>query len=166
MGLPKMLVLNEARVGQTHKVKCRPLFQLTRCTNRAYGRSHPVEMFIKAAMPRDKKNQNSELLFRQTHEIPGCFQFWVFNPKIRLSTAIKCDPVFRMCVNDPPSYSYLGQLKLTVEQKAPVHRNQEQIIRTILSPGARRDGHSSVIFSNTSEWPNLARVNSPEQFSL
>jgi hypothetical protein len=91
-----MRVLNEARVGQTHKVKCRLFFQLARCTNRAYGQSHPVEMFIKAAIPRDKRNQNAELLFRQTHEIPGCFQCWVFNPKIRLSTAIKCDPVFRM----------------------------------------------------------------------
>jgi hypothetical protein len=39
-------------------------------------------------------------------------------------------------------------------------------IGTILSPGVRRDGHSSVIFSKTSEWPKLARVNSPEQFSL
>jgi hypothetical protein len=40
------------------------------------------------------------------------------------------------------------------------------IMGTILSTGARRDGHSSVIFSKTSEWPNLARVNSPEHFNL
>jgi hypothetical protein len=40
------------------------------------------------------------------------------------------------------------------------------IIGTILSPGARRDVHSLDIFSKTSEWPNLAQVNSPEQFSL
>jgi hypothetical protein len=39
-------------------------------------------------------------------------------------------------------------------------------IGTILSPGARRDGHSSVIFSRTSGYPNLARVNSPELFSI
>jgi hypothetical protein len=35
-----------------------------------------------------------------------------------------------------------------------------------LPPGARRDGHSSFIFSKTSEWPNLAWVNSLKQFSL
>jgi hypothetical protein len=40
------------------------------------------------------------------------------------------------------------------------------IIGTISSPGARRDGHSLAIFSKTSEWPNLARVSYPEQFSL
>jgi hypothetical protein len=43
-------------------------------------------MFIKAAMPRDKINQNSELLFRQTQTLG-------------LSTAIKCDLLFRICVN-------------------------------------------------------------------
>jgi hypothetical protein len=48
----------------------------------------------------DKRNQNSKLFFKQTHEISGCFQFGVFNPKLELSTAIKCDPVFRMRVND------------------------------------------------------------------
>jgi hypothetical protein len=36
----------------------------------------------------------------------------------------------------------------------------------IWSPEARRNGHSSVTFSKTSEWPNLARVNTLEQFSL
>jgi hypothetical protein len=59
-----------------------------------------VEIFIKAAIHRDKRNQNSELFFRQTHEISGCFQFLVFNSKLGLSTAIKCNSVFRMCVND------------------------------------------------------------------
>jgi hypothetical protein len=45
---------------------------------------------LKAVMPRDKRNQNSELFFEQTHEISGCLQFWVFNPKLLLSTAIQC----------------------------------------------------------------------------
>jgi hypothetical protein len=48
----------------TDKVKCLLLFQLARCTNRACCQSHPVEMFIKTTMPRDKSNQNSELFFR------------------------------------------------------------------------------------------------------
>jgi hypothetical protein len=60
-------------------------------------------MFIKATMPRDKGNQNSALFLRQTQEAFGCLQLWVFNPKPRLSTAVKCDPEFRVCVNDPPS---------------------------------------------------------------
>jgi hypothetical protein len=35
--------------------------------------------------------------------------------------------------------------------------------KAILSSGARRDGHSLVIFSKTYEWPNLARLlNSPK----
>jgi hypothetical protein len=42
-------------------------------------------------MPRDKRNQNSEPFFRQTQEVFGCLQLWVFNPKHRLSTAVKCD---------------------------------------------------------------------------
>jgi hypothetical protein len=46
-------------------------------------------MFINATMPRDKRNQNSELFFRQTQEVFGCLQLWVFNPKLRLSTAVK-----------------------------------------------------------------------------
>jgi hypothetical protein len=48
--------------------------------------SHPVEMFIKT-----------------THEVFGCLQLWVFNPKLGLSTAVKCDSVFIVCVNDPLS---------------------------------------------------------------
>jgi hypothetical protein len=59
-------------------------------------------MFIKAKMPRDKRNQNSEHFFRQIQEVFGCLQLWVFNSKLRLSTAVKSDPVFRVCVNDPP----------------------------------------------------------------
>jgi hypothetical protein len=55
MGLPKMRVLNVARFGQIHKVKCRLLFQLTRCTNTACCQSHPVEMFIKATIPCDSR---------------------------------------------------------------------------------------------------------------
>jgi hypothetical protein len=55
-------------------------------------------MFIKITMPHDKSNQNSELFFRQTHEVFGCLQLWVFNTKLGLSTAIKCDPVFRVCL--------------------------------------------------------------------
>jgi hypothetical protein len=53
-----------------------------------------MKMFIEAKMPRDKRNQNSELFFRQTQEVFGCLQLRVFNPKLRLSTAVKCDPVF------------------------------------------------------------------------
>jgi hypothetical protein len=44
-------------------------------------------------MPRDKKNQNSGLFFRQTQEVFGCLKLWVFNPKLGLSTAVKCDTV-------------------------------------------------------------------------
>jgi hypothetical protein len=62
-----------------------------------------AQMFIKATMTRDKGNKNSELLFRQTQEVFGCLQLWVFNPKLRLSTAVKYHPVFRVCVNHPPS---------------------------------------------------------------
>jgi hypothetical protein len=40
------------------------------------------------------------------------------------------------------------------------------IIGKILSSGARKDGHSLVIFSKTTQWPNLVRVNSAKQFSL
>jgi hypothetical protein len=60
-------------------------------------------MFIKTKMPRDKRKQNSDLFFRQIHEVFGCLQLWVFNPKLGLSTAVKCNPVFRVCVNDPLS---------------------------------------------------------------
>jgi hypothetical protein len=35
---------------------------------------HSVEMYIKATMPPDKRNQNSELFFRQTQEVFGCLQ--------------------------------------------------------------------------------------------
>jgi hypothetical protein len=51
---------------------------------------------VKATMPRDKRNQISELFFRQTHEVFGFLQLWVFNPKLGLSTAVKCDPMFRV----------------------------------------------------------------------
>jgi hypothetical protein len=60
-------------------------------------------MFIKATIPRDKRNQNAELFFRETHEVFGYLQLWVFKPKLGLPTAGKCDPVFRMCVNGPLS---------------------------------------------------------------
>jgi hypothetical protein len=60
-------------------------------------------MFIKTTMPSDKRNQNSDLFFRQTDEVFGCLQLGVFNPKLGLFTAVKCDPVFRVCVNDPLS---------------------------------------------------------------
>jgi hypothetical protein len=82
----------------THKVKCRLLFQLA---TRACCQSHPVKMFINATMPRNMGNQNSELFLR--HEVSGCLQLWVLNPKLGLSAAVKCDPVFRMCNNDPSS---------------------------------------------------------------
>jgi hypothetical protein len=65
--------------------------------------SVPVKIFITATVPRDWRNQNSELFFGQTHELFGCLQLQVFNPKLGLSTAVKCDTVFRVCVNDPPS---------------------------------------------------------------
>jgi hypothetical protein len=64
---------------------------------------YPVELFIRATMPRDKRNQNSEVFFGQTQVVFGCLQLWVFSPKLGLSTAVKSDPVFRVCVNDPPS---------------------------------------------------------------
>jgi hypothetical protein len=83
-----MRVLNVAKVGQTHKVKCRLLFQLARCTNRACCQSHHVKMFIKAAMPRYKRNQNSELFFRQSPEVFGCLQLWVFNSKFGRSNGV------------------------------------------------------------------------------
>jgi hypothetical protein len=56
-------------------------------------------MLSKTTMPRDKRNQNSEL----TYEVFGYFQLTVFNPKLGLSTAVKCDLVFRVRVNDPLS---------------------------------------------------------------
>jgi hypothetical protein len=85
-------------------VKCRLPYQLARCTNRACCQSHPVKMFIKATMPRDKRNRRILGCFlRQTHKVFGCLHFWVFNLKLGLSTAVKCDPVFRVCVNDPLS---------------------------------------------------------------
>jgi hypothetical protein len=97
-------ILNVAKAEQTHtKVKCRLLFLLARFTNRACCQFRPVKMFIKATMPLDKRNQNSEL----THEVFGCLQLWVFNPKLELSTAVKCDPLFRVCVNDPLSIHIL-----------------------------------------------------------
>jgi hypothetical protein len=40
--------------------------------------SHHVEFFIKLTLPRDNRNHNSELFFRQTQEVIGCLQFWVF----------------------------------------------------------------------------------------
>jgi hypothetical protein len=94
---------SKSRTG-THKVKFRLLFQLTRCTNRACCQFHPVKMFIKTTVPRDKRNQNSERFFRLMSstkylEVFGCLQIWVFNPKLGLSTAVKCNPVFRVCVN-------------------------------------------------------------------
>jgi hypothetical protein len=52
---------------------------------------------------RDKRNKIPELFFRETHVVFGCLQLWVFNPKLGLSTAVKCDPVFKVCVNDPLS---------------------------------------------------------------
>jgi hypothetical protein len=73
MGLLKMSILNVARVGLGVS-ECRLLFQLTRCTKKACCQSHPVEMFIKTTMPRDKKNQNFELFFKQSHEEFGCLQ--------------------------------------------------------------------------------------------
>jgi hypothetical protein len=48
-------------------------------------------------MPRDKRNQNSEPIFGQNHVVFGCLQFWVFNPQLELSTAVKCTPVLIMC---------------------------------------------------------------------
>jgi hypothetical protein len=45
-------------------------------------------MFIKAAMPRDKRNQNSELFFRQSPEVFGCLQLWVFNSKFGRSNGV------------------------------------------------------------------------------
>jgi hypothetical protein len=52
-----------------------------------------AQMFIKATMTRDKGNKNSELLFRQTQEVFGCLQLWVFNPKLdclQLLSTIQC----------------------------------------------------------------------------
>jgi hypothetical protein len=60
-------------------------------------------MFIKATMPRDKRNQKSELFFEQTQEVFGYLQLWVFYSKLGLSTAVKYDPMFRVCVIGPPS---------------------------------------------------------------
>jgi hypothetical protein len=65
-------------------------------TNRACCQSQPVEMFIEATMPRNKRNQNFELFFRQTLEVFGCLQLWVFNPNLRLSTAV--DPAAIQCL--------------------------------------------------------------------
>jgi hypothetical protein len=76
---------------QTQDCGCRDLCKFLRVHNRL------------ATMPRDKRNQNSELFFGQTHEVFGCLHFLVFNPKLGLSAAVKCNPVFRMCVNDPLS---------------------------------------------------------------
>jgi hypothetical protein len=59
-------------------------------------------MFIKTTTPHDKRNLNSEL-FLGTHEVFGCLQLWGFNPKLGLSTAVNCDPVFIVCVIDPHS---------------------------------------------------------------
>jgi hypothetical protein len=72
-------------------------------------------MLLKATMPGDKRNQNSDLFFRQTHEVFGCLQLWVFNPKLGLFAAVKGNPVFIVSVNDP--------LSMTVEHKAPVHKS-------------------------------------------
>jgi hypothetical protein len=44
---------------------------------------------------------------RQTHEVFVCLQPWVFNSKVGLSTAVECDPVLRVCVNDPLSIHIL-----------------------------------------------------------
>jgi hypothetical protein len=54
---------------------------------------------IKTTMPRDKRNQNSELFFRQTGEVFGCLELYVFYSKLGLSITVKCDPVFWVCVN-------------------------------------------------------------------
>jgi hypothetical protein len=106
IGLPKMRVLNDARVGQTHtkwSAVSSSNWQDAQ-TGLVASQSHPVEIFIKATMARDKRNQTSELFFiRQTQKVFGCLQLWVFNSKLRLSTTVKWDPVFIVCVNDPPS---------------------------------------------------------------
>jgi hypothetical protein len=67
-------------------------------------------MFIKATMPSDKKNQNSELFFRQTHEIFGCLQLWVLNPIslmdcLQLLSVIQC--LEWVIVNEPLSIHIL-----------------------------------------------------------
>jgi hypothetical protein len=77
--------------------------------NRTGCQSHPVEMFIEAAVPRDKRNQNSEL-----SEISDCSQFWVINPK--LVKALECASMTHLLL-------YPGQLKQTVEHKSQVHKN-------------------------------------------
>jgi hypothetical protein len=52
-------------------------------------------------MARDKRNnQNIELFLGR---LMRYLQLCVFNPKLGLSTAVNCDPVFRVCVNDPLS---------------------------------------------------------------
>jgi hypothetical protein len=126
-----------------------------------------VEIFIKAAIHRDKRKQNSELFFRQTHEISGslsqnysiakiaskvvstlvivlitlgfffnvmttivlvqcCFQCLVFNSKLGLSTAIKCNSVFRMCVNDLFLYKIPLYLKIFENTAAPALSSQNR----------------------------------------
>jgi hypothetical protein len=39
-------------------------------------------------MPREEKNQNSELFYRKTDEVSGCLQLWVFKTKLGLYTAL------------------------------------------------------------------------------
>jgi hypothetical protein len=88
-------------------------------------------MFIKAKMFRDKRKQNSELFLRQTHEVSGCIQLRVINPKLGLSTAVKIQ-----CLECASMTHFLfipQKLKLTVEHKVSVHRR-----RSPLSLGLRR----------------------------
>jgi hypothetical protein len=70
----------------THKIKCRLLFQ-----------------DLQTGLAASPILWRYSLRQQKTHEVFGCLQLLVFNPKLGLSTAVKCNPVFRACVNDPLS---------------------------------------------------------------
>jgi hypothetical protein len=103
-GLPKMRVLNVARVGQTH----------TKCSAVSFSNWQDAQtgLVVSPILWRCLLRQQCPVIIKirilscflgMAHEVFGCLQLWVFNPKLGLSTAVKCDPVFRVCVNDPLS---------------------------------------------------------------
>jgi hypothetical protein len=105
MGLPKMRVLNVAKIGQTHTKWSTVSFSNWQDAQTGLVVS-PILwrcLSIRQQCPVIRETRILSCFLRQNHKMFGCLQLWVFNPKLGLSTAVKCDSVFRVCVNDPLS---------------------------------------------------------------
>jgi hypothetical protein len=96
---------------------------LARCTNSSCCQSHPVEMFIKTTMPLIGETRILSCFLGRLKRYLVVCNFGCLIQSLdclHLLSAIQC-----LCLEcaSYPCYSYPGQLKLTIEHKAAVHRS-------------------------------------------